>query len=67
MRSAILDLINSSIKWWLGKRPIDWSEKDHLANPEINSFNTGEKDLCRAIAAYIKNQREQIHEKADPQ
>lgn len=39
--------------WWLGKRPRDWTERQHIAKPTVRVRNAIEKELAKAVANYV--------------
>ena len=43
-------LIISARRWWLGKRPVGWSEELHLQRPAVNAVGPNEADLAIATA-----------------
>ena len=48
------ELVEAAIAWWRDKKPIAWSDAEHLRNPEINLTGLEtEKRLARAIAIAI--------------
>ena len=47
-------LTDAAIEWWKGRRPVGWTEVQHLVNPQINTSTYSEKSLCLAVATYIK-------------
>jgi hypothetical protein len=46
-----------SIRWWESKRPADWSEDQHLAEPTVNCSSSAEQALAQAVARWVAFQR----------
>ncbi len=40
--------------WWLTKRPTEYSDKDHIDNPEVNCVNGSEKLLAKLCAEAVR-------------
>lgn len=51
------DLFKASYKWWTQKRPIEWSEQEHLDNPFINTNGKVEQRLALEVSELIKKAR----------
>lgn len=45
----------AAIKWWERKRPSEWTLKEHLSNPQINTVTDAEGELSKAVAEYLIN------------
>jgi hypothetical protein len=48
--TIILELGDCAVKWWLSKRPLNWSDNGHLNNPTINCTWEKEKNLAKIVA-----------------
>lgn len=46
-------LERAALAWWINKRPIGWTEIQHLDNPEINC-TIPEQDLARRVAHQVR-------------
>jgi hypothetical protein len=53
-KGAVPGIIQAAIYWWMGKRPVDWSEKDHLASPCVNTTSDRERKLAMWCAALLE-------------
>lgn len=54
-RSAALHGIAASSKaWWLMKRPVGWSEAQHLQNPSVNCSDEPARELARSVAQWVQ-------------
>jgi hypothetical protein len=40
----------AAYEWWLGRRPRNWTEDEHVKNPVINCCSTYEITLANAVA-----------------
>ena len=47
----------ASIRWWESKRPVGWSEDQHLAEPTVDCASPAEQALARAVARWVAFQR----------
>lgn len=54
--AARVHVIWAATAWWKSRRPLGWSEADHLSNPTINQLDPGgaDKQLARAVARLLK-------------
>lgn len=43
----------AALTWWRSKRPLAWSEAEHLANPKINTV-LSEQRVALAVAKALK-------------
>lgn len=50
-------VISNAIAWWLGRRPVGWNAKQHLANPEINCTGKVEHALARSVANVVRGRK----------
>lgn len=48
------DVIAAAIEWWRTKKPVKWTEAQHLESPWINCTQCGEKELASAVAAHLR-------------
>lgn len=51
------DVLKAAVRWWKGKCPIRFTEKEHLANPTINTVTEGERKLAAAVAEWVKESK----------
>ncbi len=54
------EIVSASINWWKSKRPMTFTENDHLDAPEVNCRSEDENQLATAVAKFIKHQREKL-------
>ena len=43
--------------WWKNRRPLVYSEAEHLRNPTVNTCTDGEARLARAVARMRKERK----------
>ena len=48
-------LQKAAIKWWEGRRPIEWSAVEHTMHPSINCVTPREQNLANVIALIVRN------------
>ncbi len=48
------ELFKAAKSWWKEKRPMDYSENDHINNATINCFNGRENKLAKVVAKIVK-------------
>lgn len=46
-------LILAANAWWRAYRPCDYDQKDHLANPTVNTIGKTEARLAQVVADRI--------------
>jgi hypothetical protein len=46
--------VRAAVAWWRSRRPLDFSEDEHLANPTVNTTDGAEADLARAAARVVR-------------
>ena len=56
-RAFLVGLEKAAIAWWRSKRPVDWSQAEHLKNPTINVATEREAGLALAVARHILKSR----------
>jgi len=49
------DIVLAAAAWWRNKRPLDFTEADHLEIPTVNTTTGAEARLARAVAALRKS------------
>ena len=54
-------VIHHAKRWWKNKRPIAFTEKEHHANPTINTLNGIEHCLAKAVSKLIQDQQEKAN------
>ena len=47
-------IIEAAIAWWHTRRPLNWTEAQHIARPDVRVTTVPEKVLCFAIADYLR-------------
>jgi hypothetical protein len=57
-QETIDNLCTRAIHWWMGRRPVGWSDKEHLDNPTINCPTDRERSLALAVAGYVSSNGE---------
>lgn len=40
--------------WWRNRRPVDWSEAQHLEHPRVNCAGDAERKLAMAVAKMVE-------------
>lgn len=50
-------ILSAARAWWRSKRPIGWTEAQHLASPTINTMTQWESRLARAVARAVKKRK----------
>ena len=52
-------IVEAAMAWWRGRRPLEYSLRQHLSNPTINTMNDSERKLARACGelAELKQQK----------
>jgi len=48
------DIIIAANEWWVGLRPLEWTEAQHLENPLVNTTAEREKALATAVSNSLK-------------
>jgi len=48
-------VIDAAIQWWLARRPVGWSEAQHLERPAINTTTPREAQLASAVAEFVRH------------
>lgn len=52
--TVLLDVADMAVVWWVMKRPIQWSVKQHLENPGINcTASDTERRLAIAVGRWV--------------
>ncbi len=46
-------VVQAAYKWWLLRRPVGWTEAEHLANPNINCPGLRDGALAKAVAVKV--------------
>ena len=47
-------VVGAAKAWWVSKKPVAYSNSEHLENPTINCCGEEEKELARAVAVWVK-------------
>lgn len=48
-----VELRLAAIRWWKQRRPVEWTHRQHLANPTVNTTTPSEQRLARAVAKFV--------------
>lgn len=48
------DIERAALNWWRSKRPVAYDQKQHLAQPRVNTSGAAEKRLANAVAAMVQ-------------
>jgi hypothetical protein len=49
------------VLWWMGKRPLEYSLKDHLANPNINCCsNDTDRELAISVGRMVAEEKDDV-------
>lgn len=48
------NVVIAAVQWWEGRRPISYTEEDHIENPCVNCNNDRERYLSIEIAKRIR-------------
>jgi len=51
------DLLPCAIRWWHGFRPLEWTEKEHLKNPDINVNGFAARELALCVAQCVRKRK----------
>lgn len=54
---VLLELAEVTIKWWEGKRPVEWTLEQHLDQCQVNCSTDLEKQLARLVSILVRNQK----------
>lgn len=54
MSSLEKELRSAAIRWWENRRPLQWSQMDHVRNPAINTSTAAERDLACVVAKIVE-------------
>lgn len=54
---SLENVFYSSVRWWENRRPISWSEEEHLRNPTVNMIGDVEKELAKVVVAEIQRRK----------
>ncbi len=55
--TTMSDVETAAYNWWFGRRPIYYSEEQHLENPTINTSGLTEIELARSVAMLVERIR----------
>lgn len=42
-------------QWWKSRRPVSFTEADHIANPTVNTTSAAEAAMAQAVADTFRN------------
>lgn len=54
MRADEHEVIEAAIRWWYTKRPLNFTEEQHLLRPTAKVTTPAERELCEAVAHHIR-------------
>ncbi len=46
-------LADAALVWWIGHRPVSYGEREHLANPTVNTATATESALAKCVATLL--------------
>ena len=52
-RKALQSLDRAALAWWEQLRPDNWTLREHLENPTLNTKSAAEQALAAAVAAAV--------------
>lgn len=52
--AAFLAVADAAKAWWEGKRPLAFTEDDHLDEPTVNCTGARDNALCLAVAEMVR-------------
>jgi hypothetical protein len=47
-------VLKAARRWWRGKRPVSWKQRQHLENPTVNCVGDWEHQLAKAVAKSLR-------------
>ena len=48
------EVVDAATEWWLTRRPITFTEEQHLLRPAVKVTTQAERRLCYAVADNLK-------------
>ncbi len=54
VRADEQEVINAALRWWHTKRPLNFTEEQHLLRPTTKITTQAERELCEAVAHHIR-------------
>jgi hypothetical protein len=48
------DIERAALNWWRRKRPVAYDQRQHLANPRVNTVTAAETRLANAVASMLR-------------
>jgi hypothetical protein len=49
----VREVAAAALDWWKQKRPINWTDLEHVASPTVNCLNDSERNLATSVAAML--------------
>jgi len=46
-------VVASVVRWWVGRRPCEWSHAEHMNNPVVNCSTKKECHMAKAVKKYL--------------
>jgi len=53
-----ISLFDSALCWWQRRRPLIWTQEQHLEHPTINCVDSAEHRLAENVARIVKESTE---------
>lgn len=53
-RTALEQTKQAALAWWESLRPVDWSLRQHIDNPTVNTASANERRMAEAVAASVE-------------
>ena len=47
----------AAVRWWVGKRPLGWTEAEHLKTGAVNTTTATENSLAEAVAKMLSEKK----------
>lgn len=60
MSTRMTQLERAAWKWWTWRRPLGYTEQEHLENPEVNCAGPTDAALARVVASMVKRRKAKV-------
>ena len=54
-------VVQAAVWWWRTKRPMGWTQRQHLANPDVNTTTTAQSHLAYTVALLVQTRGRRTH------
>lgn len=55
MSPSEMKVVVEAVRWWKNRKPVFFTEEEHLENPKINCMTETEKRLAESVARLLKS------------